>query len=137
MMSNIRYRLIQIVEILLWLGALAGLARIALHAWQVRDAGVMAMLELAGPPLLALGGAMAGLIVLIGVYHNTRRNTEAVERLAKQGAGSLRRLPGAARPESAAVPPATSRRMSFAAPEPEPQPPAAPVPVMVAPPPQP
>ena len=39
MRLNIRYRLIQIVEFLLWLGAAAGLGQIASRLWNMRDQG--------------------------------------------------------------------------------------------------
>ena len=115
MSVNIRYRLIQIVEILLWLGAIIGTLQFALRAWAVREQGWRAMLDIAGPGLLAIGAALAGLLVLIGIYHNTRRHGEALDRLAKQGAGGIRRLSGAGRAETAAVP-ASNRRIASAAP---------------------
>ena len=104
MSLNIRYRLIQILEILLWLGGAVGLSNVARRAWGARDQGWRAMMDLAAPGLMAVGALMAALIVLIGIYHNSRRNADALERLARQGAGTLRRLPGAARPEAAQVP---------------------------------
>ncbi|MFV0292892.1 MAG: hypothetical protein ACK5II_06630 [Paracoccus sp. (in: a-proteobacteria)] len=112
MIVNIRYRLIQILEIILWLGAAAGLGTIVREAWGLRDQGSAAMLDTAGPGLLAGGAIMAALIVLIGVYHNGRRNADAMERLLRQGTGishtqkanTGRRLPGATRTENAAQP---------------------------------
>ena len=101
MSINIRYRLIQFVEILLWLGAAAGLGQIASRLWNMRDQGWRPMLDVAVPGLLGIGAGMAALIVLIGIYHNTRRQGDALDRLAKQGAGGLRRLPGAARADGA------------------------------------
>ncbi|NHF73936.1 hypothetical protein [Paracoccus xiamenensis] len=110
MTVNIRYRLIQILEILLWLGAVAGVGMVARDAWALREQGASAMLDAAGPGLLAIGAAMAALIVLIGIYHNSRRSAEAMDRLSRQGAGGMRRLPGAQRgadlPVQPAVPPA-------------------------------
>ncbi|WP_299474757.1 hypothetical protein [uncultured Paracoccus sp.] len=127
MRLNIRYRLIQIVEFLLWLGAAAGLGQIASRLWNMRDQGWRAMLDVAVPGLLGIGAGMAGLIVLIGIYHNTRRNADAMERLAKQGAGTMRRLPGAARAEVAAAAaqpvqpvPVTRAAVPVAPPEPAP-----------------
>ena len=127
MSINIRYRLIQFVEILLWLGAAAGLGQIASRLWTMRDQGWRAMLDVAVPGLLGIGAGMAALIVLIGIYHNTRRQGEALHRMAQQGAGGMRRLPGAARGEAA--PAAAAPRMVFASPQPvyAPQPALAPV----------
>ncbi|WBU64338.1 hypothetical protein [Paracoccus aerodenitrificans] len=102
MTVNIRYRLILILEVLLWLGAVAGVAVYAMRAWAVREEGMRAMIGIAGPGLLAVGAAVIALLVLIGIYHNTRRNAEATERLARQGAGGVRRLPGSARAEVSA-----------------------------------
>lgn len=117
MSINIRYRLIQFVEILLWLGAAAGLGQIASRLWNMRDQGWRAMLDVAVPGLLGIGAGMAALIVLIGIYHNTRRQGEALQLMAKQGAGGMRRLPGVARGEVAAAAAAEPRAV-FAAPEP-------------------
>ncbi|MFD1794574.1 hypothetical protein FQV27_07205 [Paracoccus aurantiacus] len=109
MRVNIRYRLIQFVEILLWLGAAAGLGTLARRIWALRDQGWRAMLDLAAPGLLTIGAVMAVLVVLIGIYHNTRRNADALDRLARQGAGGMRRLSGAVRTDMAApAQPATS-----------------------------
>lgn len=102
----IRYRLIQILEILLWLGAVAGIAMVASRVWPLREQGVRAMLDAATPSLLAIGAAMAALIVLIGIYHNSRRSAEAMDRMSRQGAGGMRRLPGAVRGADAIVSPA-------------------------------
>ncbi len=107
MTVNLRYRLIQILEIPLWLGAVAGIGMVARDAWALREQGYAAMLNAAGPGLLAVGAAMAALIVLIGIYHNSRRSAEAMDRLSRQGAGGARRLPGALRGDvPAAVMPA-------------------------------
>ncbi|WBU60509.1 hypothetical protein [Paracoccus albus] len=116
MTVNIRYRLIQIVEVLLWLGAIIGTVQFALRAWAVREQGWRTMLDIAAPGLLAIGAAMAGLLVLIGIYHNTRRHGEALERLAKQGAGGIRRLPGVGRTDTAAAAPISNRRIASATP---------------------
>ncbi|HMQ42542.1 MAG TPA: hypothetical protein PKC09_14865, partial [Paracoccus sp. (in: a-proteobacteria)] len=81
----------------------------------------------AGRGFPAGGGGGRVLIVLIGIYHNTRRNADAMERLAKQGAGTMRRLPGAARAEVAAAAaqpvqpvPVTRAAVPVAPPEPAP-----------------
>lgn len=130
MSINIRYRLIQFVEILLWLGAAAGLGQIASRLWAMRDQGWRAMLDVAVPGLLGIGAGMAALIVLIGIYHNTRRQSEALHRMAKQGAGGMRRLPGAARTADAA-PVAAAPRAVFTPPAPAAQPVPTPAPAVV------
>ena len=109
MIVNIRYRLIQILEILLWLGAVAGIAMVASRVWPLREQGVRTMLDAATPSLLAIGAAMAALIVLIGIYHNSRRSAEAMDRMSRQGAGGMRRLPGAVRGADAIVSPAPAQ----------------------------
>ncbi|TKW67267.1 MAG: hypothetical protein DI616_06305 [Paracoccus denitrificans] len=137
MSINIRYRLIQVVEILLWVGLAAGLGQIASRLWNMRDQGWRAMLDVAVPGLLGIGAGMAALIVLIGIYHNTRRQGEALDRLAKQGAGGMRRLPGAARHDAAqmagpaslpAAPPNAASRAVFP-PQPAPAATSSPAPV--------
>ncbi|WBU55992.1 hypothetical protein [Paracoccus sediminicola] len=104
MTSTLRYRLIQILELLLWLGFLAGLLRIGLQMIEMRPEGWRAMLSTAGVEMLGLGAGMAGLIVLIGIYHNSRRNADALEKLARQGAGGVRRLQAATRGDAPATP---------------------------------
>ncbi|MFV0410727.1 MAG: hypothetical protein ACK5LJ_13850 [Paracoccus sp. (in: a-proteobacteria)] len=127
MKLNIRYRLIQILEIALWLGAAAGIGAMARRAYVLRDQGWRAMFDLAAPGLLAIGAGMAALLLLIGIYHNTRRNGDALEHLARQGAGTMRRLPGAARDDAPPANPAANNPAPVAA--------IAPVAVPAAPPP--
>lgn len=137
MSLNIRYRLIQILEIVLWLGAVTGVGMVARDAWALREQGYAAMLDAAGPGLLAIGAAMAALIVLIGIYHNARRSAEAMDRMSRQSAGGMRRLPGVARDE-ALVPAVVPAPVVAAAPAPvavQPAPVTAPpAPMPVAPP---
>lgn len=131
MKMHIRYRLIQILEIPLWLGAVAGIGMVARDAWALREQGASAMLNAAGPGLLAIGAAMAALIVLIGIYHNSRRSAEAMDRLSRQGNGGMRRLPGAHRHD---VPQPAPQPVAAVAPQPAPMmaPPPTPMPVPVA-----
>ena len=131
MSLNIRYRLIQILEIPLWLGAVAGIGMVTRDAWALREQGASAMLDAAGPALLAIGAAMAALIVLIGIYHNSRRSAEAMDRLSRQGNGGMRRLPGAQRHDTYVQP----AQMPAPAPVPVavPTPAAVQAPVMTAP----
>ena len=131
MKMHIRYRLIQILEIVLWLGAVAGVGMVARDAWALREQGYAAMLDAAGPGLLAIGAAMAALIVLIGIYHNARRSAEAMDRMSRQSAGGMRRLPGVARDE--ALVPAVVPAPVVAAPVAAPVVAAAPAPVAVQP----
>lgn len=132
MKMHIRYRLIQILEILLWLGAVAGLGMVARNAWALRDQGYGAMLDAAGPGLLAIGAAMAALIVLIGIYHNSRRSAEAMDRMSRQSASGARRLPGALRGDvPAAVMPAPAPAAAYAPAPAYPAPVAKPVAVAV------
>ena len=137
MKMHIRYRLIQILEIVLWLGAVTGVGMVARDAWALREQGYAAMLDAAGPGLLAIGAAMAALIVLIGIYHNARRSAEAMDRMSRQSAGGMRRLPGVARDE-ALVPAVVPAPVVAAAPAPvavQPAPVTAPpAPMPVAPP---
>ena len=135
MKMHIRYRLIQILEIVLWLGAVAGVGMVARDAWALREQGYAAMLDAAGPGLLAIGAAMAALIVLIGIYHNARRSAEAMDRMSRQSAGGMRRLPGVARNEALvpAVVPAPVVAVPVAAPVAAPVVAAAPAPVAVQP----
>lgn len=97
MRTTIRYRLIQILEIVLWLGGAAGIGVVAQRVWLRRESGFESMMLVIGPGIFAIGTVLVFAVVLIGIYHNTRRSADAIERLAKQGAGTLRRLPGAAR----------------------------------------
>lgn len=109
MISQLRHRLIQIVEFLLWLGAAVGLGAVLRDALSQREAGWRAVLDIAAPGLLAVGAVMGALLIVTGIYHNTRRSAEAMDRLARQGAGSIRRLSGATRidtPVAADLPPA-------------------------------
>ncbi|SDE38340.1 hypothetical protein SAMN05421538_10688 [Paracoccus isoporae] len=99
MSATLRYRLIQILEILLWLGFLVGLARLALRLYSLRGEGWRTMLDLAGLPVLGGGAIVIALLVLIGIYHNGRRNADALDRLARQGAGGFRRVSAAVRPD--------------------------------------
>ncbi|MDO5605260.1 MAG: hypothetical protein Q4G25_08890 [Paracoccus sp. (in: a-proteobacteria)] len=92
---SIRYRLIQILELVLWLGFAAALGMIGNKAWEMRAEGLRAVIAAIAPELLMAGAVIAALIVLIGIYHATRRNGDALDRLARQGAAGLRRLPGA------------------------------------------
>ena len=135
MKMHIRYRLIQILEIVLWLGAVAGVGMVARDAWALREQGYAAMLDAGGPGLLAIGAAMAALIVLIGIYHNARRSAEAMDRMSRQSAGGMRRLPGVARDEALvpAVVPAPVVAVPVAAPVAAPVVAAAPAPVAVQP----
>ena len=137
MKMHIRYRLIQILEIVLWLGAVAGVGMVARDAWALREQGYSAMLDAAGPGLLAIGAAMAALIVLIGIYHNSRRSAEAMDRMSRQSAGGMRRLPGVARgdaPVPAMVPaPVVAAPVPVAAPVAAPVVAAASAPVAVQP----
>lgn len=135
MKMHIRYRLIQILEIVLWLGAVTGVGMVARDAWALREQGYAAMLDAAGPGLLAIGAAMAALIVLIGIYHNARRSAEAMDRMSRQSAGGMRRLPGVARDEALvpAVVPAPVVAVPVAAPVAAPVVAAAPAPVAVQP----
>ncbi|WBU53865.1 hypothetical protein [Paracoccus sp. SCSIO 75233] len=132
MTVNIRYRLIQILEIILWLGAFAGLVLLGMRLWAMQGQGWRAMLNMAAPGLLGIGAGMAVLIVLIGIYHNTRRHADALDRLARQGAGSVRRLQGVSRAEQGAAPQVQPVKLQ---PDPvmpqymAPQPAAAPAPV--------
>lgn len=135
MISQLRHRLIQIVEFLLWLGAAVGLGAVLRDALSQREAGWRAVLDIAAPGLLAVGAVMGALLIVTGIYHNTRRSAEAMDRLARQGAGSIRRLSGATRletPVAADVPPAAPQagppNWPQAMPmQPAPQPVAAPV----------
>ena len=135
MKMHIRYRLIQILEIVLWHGAVAGVGMVARDAWALREQGYAAMLDAAGPGLLAIGAAMAALIVLIGIYHNARRSAEAMDRMSRQSAGGMRRLPGVARDEALvpAVGPAPVVAVPVAAPVAAPVVAADPAPVAVQP----
>lgn len=101
MTATLRYRLIQILEIVLWLGILTGLLRLVLRLLQMREQGWRAMLDLAGPAVLAGGAVAIALILLIGIYHNGRRNADALDRLARQNAGGVRRLAAVSRAEEA------------------------------------
>jgi|GEM_PF-2606634 len=133
MISQLRHRFIQIVEFLLWLGAAVGLGAILRDALSQREAGWRAVLDVAAPGLLAVGAVMGALLIVTGIYHNTRRSAEAMDRLARQGAGSIRRLSGATRIDTlvaADVPPAAPPNWSQAMPmQPALQPVAAPVPM--------
>ncbi|MBA4490551.1 hypothetical protein [Paracoccus sp. S1E-3] len=133
MTVNIRYRLIQILEILLWLGAVAGIAMIGRRAWALREEGASAVLNAASPGLLGIGAVMAALIVMIGIYHNSRRSAEAMDRMSRQSAGGMRRLPGVARGD-VPVPVVVQSAPVVAAAAPAPMPAAAPVAAPVAPP---
>lgn len=135
MKMHIRYRLIQILEIVLWLGAVTGAGMVGRDAWALREQGYAAMLDAAGPGLLAIGAAMAALIVLIGIYHNARRSAEAMDRMSRQSAGGMRRLPGVARDEALvpAVVPAPVVAVPVAAPVAAPVVAADPAPVAVQP----
>ena len=135
MKMHIRYRLIQILEIVLWLGAVAGVGMVARDAWALREQGYAAMLDAAGPGLLAIGAAMAALIVLIGIYHNSRRSAEAMDRMSRQSTGGMRRLPGVARGDAPvpAVVPAPAVAAPAAVPVAAPVVAAAPVPVAMQP----
>ncbi|WP_313137494.1 hypothetical protein [Paracoccus jeotgali] len=133
MISQLRHRLIQIVEFLLWLGAAVGLGAVLRDALSQREAGWRAVLDIAAPGLLAVGAVMGALLIVTGIYHNTRRIANAMDRLARQGAGSIRRLSGATRLETPVVPdvpPAAAPNWPQAMPmQPALQPVAAPVPM--------
>lgn len=100
MIASVRHRLVQVLEVTAWLGAAAGIALAARHGWQLADGDwARAMLWFAAEVLI-VAAVFTTLMLVFGIYHNTRRNALAAEAMVRQNAGMVRR--------AASAPPASS-----------------------------